>query len=133
MFCASIFKKALSEPAKNDLLLVMRVRNLEQDLSGILGWRITKNKNFDNNEVYTAEDSRGQRICLTINRLDSLTMKEWGWRSSTIDFRRSKQCRCKSACAPQDYVSNDGNFNKDYDDIHAGGFGANHGFDDDGW
>ncbi|KAH7713296.1 hypothetical protein AAVH_19353 [Aphelenchoides avenae] len=125
MFCTAIFKKALSEPTKHDVWLLLRVRNVKQDLTGILGWRLTKDKSIGNMEVYTAEDSHGKRICLTITTKSDGTV-------SGIEFRRSKHCQCKSGWRN----SHHDNFNSVVNDFDAGddrGFGGFGNFNNDCW
>ncbi|KAH7713299.1 hypothetical protein AAVH_19356 [Aphelenchoides avenae] len=120
--------KALSEPAKNDVWLVLRVRNLEQDLTGILGWRLTTNKTMDNMEVYTAEDSRGKRICLTITTKSDGTV-------SMIEFRRSRHCQCKSGWRNNRHDDFNSVLNDFDDSDYRGdpGFGGFGNFNNGGW
>ncbi|KAH7712341.1 hypothetical protein AAVH_20305 [Aphelenchoides avenae] len=90
-FCTAIFKKALSEPAANDIFLGMRFRNLEQDLTGILDWRLTEDKSKNaKEEVFTAVDALGKRLRLSIKS------ESFDGATSTVEFRRSEQCQCKA-------------------------------------
>ncbi|KAH7712340.1 hypothetical protein AAVH_20304 [Aphelenchoides avenae] len=116
-FCRGLFLKALFEPAANDLVLLMRFRNLEQDLTGILDWRLPEADPYSSKEVYTAVDALGKRLCLSLR-------KESSGAVSTIEFRRSQECRCRSDWGNAHHGRD--NFNNDVD---AAGFGVNRGPD----
>ncbi|KAH7712335.1 hypothetical protein AAVH_20299 [Aphelenchoides avenae] len=84
-FCVELFQKALSEPAANDLCLNVRDVSLEQDLTGILDWRLPEvheNVWGTSKEIYGADALLGKRLRLTIH-------KSHGGAISSLEFQRS--------------------------------------------
>lgn len=79
----------------------MRVRNLEQDFSGILYWRLPEDEFMNaKKEVYEAEVSRGKRLRLSI-KIESCGAV------STIKFRR---CNGNADAGDAEYRSRHGGY-----------------------